>query len=152
MKCDAQVTRFVHRPYRVPEKGYRVTEDQDYDFTRCYRVFVARGTAEARKLVDVVALADRDCPSGHRSFQVVRTFSFGAEDDLDRYLLWLFEESLIDSFGNRPQLVVAEQWSVTAQEELSAKNLRTAFIHPGRLDEWGVLSGDTARKGDLSMY
>jgi len=153
VKCPFNVGRFVHKPYRPPERGYRVTPDQDYDYVSCYRVLVARGGGTtSRVLVDIRAPACHGARRHHADFAAVRFFSFGAEDDLDRYLFWLYEEALVDTFGIRPGLVVAEQWSFEAQTDIAVRPYRGIFIHPGRLDEWGLLTGARACKGDLALY
>jgi hypothetical protein len=161
VKCVFEVERFVHKPYRPPEHGYRVTPDQGYDYTRCYRVLVASGDTGARKLVDVRARASCGGSDCCIQFSAIRYFSFGAEDDLDRYLFWLYEEALVDAHGVRPGLVVGEQRSFVAQSEFQLisrdpetgdPKYRSIFVHPGRLSEWGVLAGSRASKGDLALY
>ena len=154
MHCSYDVIRFVHRPYNRPhpDHGHRVTETQPPDYTRCYRVLAVTGPVTERVLSDVTAVATRGDRDIRWSDPVIRYFSFGAEDDLDRYLLWLTSEALVDSHGTCPRVVVAEQWSYVAQSELRKHRHRRAFVHPGCLGDWGVLAGSKAFDGRLALY
>lgn len=144
---DMRYKRYVHRPYKRPDNYSIATPRQKFDHTRFYRVLTAYPGDD--RLTDISTPIQKGDKEFVETISIVRAFYVGAEADLDRYLRWLNNVSLIDDQGEPRPLFVLEQFTSDLASELDVlKDRKSSFVilFPNQLDQIDLLidfgSGD----------
>lgn len=145
--------RFVHRPYKRPDKYSIATPRQRFDHTRVYRVLTEDGSGT---IIDISTPVPRVIDRVPVMQSVMPLFYVGAESDLDRYLRWLHNVALLDD-DNRPRTInVIEQMVSDFEEErehLSKRDSAVMMLFPGQMDELMVLTdANKGRAKKLAIY
>lgn len=147
--------RYVHRPYRRPDKYSIATPRQIFDHTRAYRIVTSDG--DDSPLIDIAHTMYVDHDSVIVPTQMIRMFYVGAEADMDRYLRYLNNVALKDSSGAPKQLYVLEQYVSEFQKELAmmeGRKIKCRILFPGELDECDILveRDSKSKKDRWSIY
>lgn len=149
--------RYVHRPYKRPDKYSIATPRQIFDHTRVYRIVTCK--SDDHPLIDVAHTMHVERGDQVVPIQVIRLFFVGAEADMDRYLRYLNNVALKDEAGApRPILVLEQYVSEFQQEQIMMEKLgrkiEVKILFPGELDECDILvDTDTkSKKERWSIY
>ena len=146
---ELRFIRYVHKPYKRPDKTAIATPRQRFDHTRAYRVLTVAAD-DSGVLSDISIPANVGSRDKVRTFNLVRLFYVGAEPDLDRYLRWLNNVALITDYGLPQELVVVEQLTSDLQSANFAslrEDSDVMVLFPGELDKFGLLIGGKTRPG-----
>lgn len=134
--------RYVHRPYRRPDKYSIATPRQIFDHTRAYRIVTCN--EEGGPLIDIAHTMYVDHGNVIVPTQVIRMFYVGAEADLDRYLRFLNNVAFKDGAGAPKTIYVLEQYVSEFQKEKilmeqGSRKIKSKILFPGELDECDIL-------------
>lgn len=127
--------RFVHRPYKRPDKYSIATPRQKFDHTRVYRVLTEGADGS---MVDVVSPVSRIIDDMVVKQSIMALFYVGAEADLDRYLRWLHNVGLLDETRRPKPIHVVEQMVSDFMEErehLTQRDAKVSIMFPGQMDD-----------------
>ena len=139
---DMSYIRYVHRPYRRPDKYSIATPRQIFDHTRVYRIVTSDG--DNQPLIDISHMMHIQQDDEIVPCQVIRLFYVGAEADMDRYLRYLNNVALRDSSGAPRPIYVLEQYAEEFQKERIAalnngRKIHSRILFPGELDSCDIL-------------
>jgi hypothetical protein len=147
--------RFVHRPYKRPDKHSRATPKQAFDHTRAYRVLT---TNVSNTFVDISTnLHQVVGKMGTIDTTIIPMFYVGAEEDMDRFLRWLNNVGMLDEDGKPRPLFVIEQYveDVHAENKNNVREGRATIqlLFPNQLDSLMVLTDYSPNKSKkYSIY
>ena len=147
--------RFVHRPYKRPDKHSRATPKQVFDHTRAYRILT---TNESGTYVDISTTIHQVVDKvGALDTSIIPLFYVGAEEDMDRFLRWLNNVAMLDDEGKPRPLHVIEQYVEDIHNEASQNHREgrsiLQLLFPGQLDSLTILSDYSPNKSKkYSIY
>lgn len=154
---DMSYIRYVHRPYRRPDKYSVATPRQIFDHTRLYRIVTSAG--EDQPLIDITHTMFVEHDGEVIPEQVIRLFYVGSEPDLDRYLRYLNNVALKDQAGAPRPLYVLEQYTEDFQKEQELidhgkRKTKIRILFPGELDSCDILidTDQKSKKDRWSIY
>jgi hypothetical protein len=132
------ILRHVLKPYARPTTSRLCIPEGLFDFSRCYRVVTA--PIESHGTYSDIVLPGTTGTHEPCTDPYVRLFYVGAEEDLDRYLRYLYDVGL-RTRRNLVKIIVLEQHTHVALQKLSAvkKSIQTVLIRPGGLADYGLL-------------
>jgi len=150
---------WVHEPVLDKQDVGVFTPRREFNLFTCYRVFTSfRVSDSPDRREDVIAPTYKVCDAVRRRVVVkaagIRVFYEGAEEDLDRYLLWLSSVFLTHEDDDPAPIYVARQLSCEAQQELTHlyPAATVLFVGPHELDHYGLLAGPTKSTLGLGLY